>query len=201
MIITSCFSQNSSGKGDFLLSVSAGVSFPTEPFHASNVYDNKLLATRTGYIVNVSCNYKLDEVLGISADIYHAGYPPGKNPGHQPAVQGQWHCSGILTGPAMSIISGRNLYITIKTSGGISLIKAAGIVYNGIVYSNIKTSCAFTLQMGTDLNYTLGKNYFLFLHAGYAGMSPSFSLPGVITGKITEEIQVLHITTGIGIRL
>lgn len=200
--VSVCFSQPGlPGKKFFFLSLSAGPSFPTEPFHTSNIQDNKILTTKTGYLADINCTYQLDEVFAVSADVFYAAYPSRKKDDHQPPELHRWQCAGMLAGPAMTILAGKKMYVTIKTAGGISWIKAPVALYTVSTASNDQTANTFAVQMGVDLNYMFRKNYFIFIHSGYCGMSPSFSSPGITGEKVTEEIQILNITTGVGIRL
>ena len=200
------------------LAFHAGPSLAVGDFNSKN-YDNADAGfAKTGFTLNLSYGYQLEENFGLMASVIYNNSKLD-NVAIQKAMEAaleaspgslnglkldHWQWYGLTVGPALMQKLASDFYVDIRVMTGIVNANSPAIKYQGQTLVSEDWSIGVPLQAGADLRIGIGKNAFLFANVDYLYMKPKFNenynLGEIASETIKQKISVVNLTGGLGIR-
>jgi hypothetical protein len=180
----------------FWLGVTAGIGIPSGAFASTTTSDGGMATT--GFQATLHGGYTVAPRFGWGGNFFYSTY--GLNTGMFTGINvklDHWQYYGLTVGPYVNLVETPNLEVAAKLYFGAATANAPVVTLENLSTKDTWAT-AFTVQLGADLKYHIGRNMFLMVDANYTGMQPVFK--DVDLGQYKQDIYGLHLGAGLGFR-
>ena len=187
----------------FLISFTAGPSFPVGPFASHDIHNTQAGFAKTGYNLNLDFTYTLNQSVVLDATFLYARFDIYNDALQQTGLSADhWQYYGLLIGPRYDLPFSRKSLLSIKALLGITDVNSPAFSYGSNLAVKEDWATALSLQFGMDYRYLIRKGFFIMANLDYTYMDPTLQVSmadGSASTTVRQNIAVVDITAGMGI--
>jgi hypothetical protein len=204
----------------FHLAVLGGVGFPVGLFGSTSTGTiSEAGFANPGLSLNLNGGYRITKNFGITASAIYSRFSIDNDAANKlfngnaeigPVSIDHWQYWGLMVGPAGIVKLSDDLTLNLKVLAGYASANAPTLKFQIEEIPDLSISTtdkwkdAFVFQVGTDLKFTVDKNFFLMANLDYNYMKPKWKYAlasngnGATDFSLDQQMGVIDFNVGFG---
>lgn len=205
----------------FHVAVLGGVGFPVGLFGSTNSSNYSDVGfANPGFGLKLTGGYKISKKFGITASAIYSRFTIDNDAANKifngnselgPVSIDHWQYWGLMVGPTGIVKLSEDLTLNLNLLAGYASANAPTLKFQIEEIPDLSISTtdkwkdAFVFQLGTDLKFTVDKNFFLMASLDYNFMKPKWKYVlasngnGATNFSIDQQMGVIDINMGVGL--
>ena len=185
-------------------SLNIGPALPVGDFESTNEYNDNAGFAKTGLNFNLNYDYRFVPNGGLGVNVYYGFHNIHDEMLHSAAANSSadhYQYAGVLAGPMFTGKITPKTDVNLRLMGGITRSNSPEFVIDGATLINGDWASAFAWKMDADMRFSINKNVFFMLNAGYMQTRPDFKIELLgETANAEIHISTINMNAGIGIK-